>query len=479
MTRRMLMLLSLALSFMIFFSAIGFAATSGLLSVTITAKNDIPLGLFITDITNNKGDESNITSNAVSFSEYSTTVKSSVRKSSSSKVGSVTYTITVFNNTDHEYAYRDIYYQTTGNNGNPIISDKLTDKSIKITTDFPDGIVVAPKDYLTFEVTYEFGKTLSRNTTYETLINYQFGINVNSEEEARNAIYNKFLDILNTTSTYKTLTENIDNKFDGYNAWTSNYIGNVADATTEDSLIVNNLFAGQLQMLINGEKKPATVLIKYENVDNNPNTGDDYTSRNTSNGGTVTGVGCEMTLYLTTASLDNPGSWVEVYVAVFTCDKDENGNVASEWYHVGDTYKGTANVVSYDGDWQRGGSFVTDNWVADAQTYSYTPLEPSVTYDIEQDAKLITIMPIVDEVAIQEFQKLLNRAKAVVDNMNYAGAGIIAVENAYRNASKYYTLDASGRPVASSNATRVQLLPHIRTLAQVVKVAEDEIASKQ
>ena len=383
----------------------------------------------------------------------------------------------MFNNTEYEYAYRDLYYQSTVYDNSYITQNTSSNpsKQINVVTKFPNGTVVAPGDSLEFTVTYTLGSdrnTFKAKDTFDTLVNYRFGINVETEAAARDAIAEKFLNILNTTSTYQELVDVIDNKFDGYQEWTSNYIGNVGNATSDDAVAVNTLFAGQLQMIINGVVKPASVLIKHENLDNNPKTGDDYVAINSSNGGRFEGYGCEMTLYLTTDPLTTSNGIAEVYVCVFTCNRDDAGNIVGDWYRIGDSYRGKANIVGYNGEAGGTGSFVTDNWISSADTYT---VSSGYTYSVADDVTLKTLTQIYDAQAIAAFQKLLTDSKAMIDDVNYAGIGITDVEDAYDDASAYFTIDARGNPVAKTDTLRVWLCPVMKKLDEALRKAEEEI----
>ena len=475
MTKRTVVVLCAALSFICCFISIGYAELTDTLSIRGSAEIEIPYGLFITNI-QPKNAATRLDVTDVSFAQYSTTVDCALSKSNNSQSGYITYLITVYNNTTREYAYRDLYYQTSVNGyHNNLISKSNANNRIGVVTSFPEGKIVPPGEDMTFEVTYTLGSSrssLPADTTHKTLINYQFGINVDSEADAVNVVHEKFLDILNTTSTYEKLVDVLDNKFDGRQEWTSNYVGNVGNATSDDAMTVNTLFAGQLQLIINGQTKPATVLIKHENLDNNTQTGDDYVATNTSNGGVFRGYGCEMTLYLTTDDLSERNGWAPVYVSVFTCDRDENGNIISDWYLIGETYKGTANIVGYNGEAGGTGSFVTDNWIADAATYRVTD---NYSYNVASGTTIKTLTQVVDQRMIAEFQQLLNDAKAMIDDVTYAGTGITVVEEAYERASPFYTLDANGNPVAKTNVTRAQLCPIVRQLESNLRVAQDKI----
>ncbi len=484
MTKIAKLLVGTMLSLMFSFILVGYASLTDNVSIRGEGKLTIPEGLFITNVTV-LGSPSNMDAQSFEFFEYSTTLKVSGNRKSSwqNRAGSVTYEITVLNNTDLEYAYRDIYYQSSADGyDNSYISKTTGNKKIAVTCSLNNlnssQRVVAPRGTLTFNVTYTYGKDLS-DVTYDTLINYQFGINVETEEEAREAVYSKFANILNTSSTYEELLTKIDDKYDGYNEWTSNYIGNVGSATTDDAVTVNTLFAGQLQMLINGQQRAARVIIKHENLDNNNMTGDDYIAVNEQNKGSpFYGYGCEMTMYFTVDALDRANGEAEVFVAVYTCDRDAAGNIVGEWYRIGDTYVGKAPIVSYDGTAGGTGSFVTDNWVANRADY---PLSENFTYRVNQGTTIKTLMQEYDAAATAELQNLLDRAKAMIDDTTYAGTGIMIVEKAYNSAVDFFTVDADGKPHVIEGITRAQLCHVISDLDHALVEAQkviDEILGR-
>ena len=110
----------ISLSFMCLFTSLGYAVLSDTLGIRGEAKTDIPSGLFITSVTTDS--TSNIGNNSVSFLPYSTTIDSTISRSRNT--GTVTYNVTVLNNTTLTYSYRGIYYQTnlSGYNGNDYVS---------------------------------------------------------------------------------------------------------------------------------------------------------------------------------------------------------------------------------------------------------------------------------------------------------------------------------------------------------------------
>ena len=459
-------LLCILLSLMCVFTCIGYASISDVLSLVGTAKANIPTGLFIVDI--KTVSTSNTDKNEVSFVDYTTTVNSIISRNRNA--GTVVYEITVLNNTEYEYAYRGLYYINSYGN-NSYVSTSNANNKLGVVTSFPNGNIVRPKQKLTFRVTYTIGRNVGSNLNLDTLLNYQFGINVDSVDKAYDIVHKKFMEILNTPTTYEQLITVLDDKFDGNQTWTSNYIGNVGNAVDNDMMTVETLFAGQLTMMVNGKAQKAWVMIKHEDVDGNELTGDDY-SLNYNQYGWVTHKGCEMTLYMTIDLLDKANSWAPVYATVFTCDRDANGNKISDWYRVGSTYSGEANVVGYHGENGGTGSFVTDNWNSYSASYQITE---KYSYNVGADISIKDLMTVVDQNAINEFQRLLTAAEVMIANEKYAGTGITVVEDAYRAASQYYTLNAEGKAVATQNTRRVLLIPHLQDLDHVLTVAQKEI----
>jgi hypothetical protein len=448
----------------------------------------VPEGLFITRVQVNDSSVKNVDSYDGSFIEYTTTLNSTINKARSG-TGTVVYKVTVLNNTKNlTYAYRDFYYQTSldGYNGNGYLSTSNNRSKIGVSVSLAKATaeekIVRPGETKEFTVTYTVGSSMNANTDWASQINIRFGINVDGEKEALDVIEKKFLEILNTKTTYDRLIDAIDNKYDGYQEWTSNYIGNVVGSSSEDSVALNTLFAGQLQITVGNDQMDATVLVKHENLDGNRSTGDDYVAVNKNGTGSpFYGYGCEMTLYLTIDPLNRAGAYVPVYAVVFTCDRDENGNKISDWYRIGSTYAGTANVVTYDGG-NGTGSFVTDNWIADAATYK---LIDGYSYTINGNkyslkayshsvAKGISIKNIVtanDANAVNTLKTLANDAKRIMDDVTYAGLGIDIVAEAYEKYSYLYTANANGTHSVSSNLTIAQMSPAIVELYRVVNDA--------
>ena len=473
MRRSMKFVLCAVLSFMFVFSCFGFATLTDKLSVSGSAKAEPPNAVFITDAT--------VVSTNVSNESHEVIMPTNLECSfSGARNRAVTYMITVKNNTPYKYAYSGIDYVTsTTYNGNSYIGNGVTvttkDKQSDSSGTFNSSDTLEPGAVRTFYVTYTISRTQAANKNLNFLVNFKFGIHVDSAGDAAidNAL-EKFTSILNDTSAgggYEVLADKIDDKYDGRNDWKANYIGNVGNAVDNDMMTVETLFAGQLTMIVNGKTQKAWVLIKHENLDNNEMTGDDYTL-NYNQYGLVTHKGCEMTLYLTVDKLDKANGWAPVYATVFTCDRDAAGNTVSEWYKVGDSYYGQANIVGYRGESGGTGSFVTDNWKSHSSSYQ---VSEDYSYNVGADITIKTLMQTVDQTTINAFQRLLIDSEEMIANEKYAGTGIRVVEDAYRKAAKFYTLNESGKAIANNDTRRVWLIPIMNELNHVLTVAQDAI----
>ena len=464
-------LICISLSVMCLFTCVGYAAVSGNVTVKGNVESEVPEGLFIVGIKTLGINNLDQQPYSVSYVDYSTTVNSIISRANKGNQYSATYEITVLNNTQYEYAYRGLYYMNSYGS-NSYVSTSNANNKLGVVTSFPEGTIVSANGgKLIFRVTYTIGKDIKDNVVLDTMLNFQFGINVDSVDKAYDIVHNKFLDILNTKTTYDQLVDVLDDKFDGSQTWTSNYVGNVGNAVDNDMMTVETLFAGQLTMMVNGKAQKAWVIIKHEDIDGNTRTGDDYTIRYNQYGD-ITHEGCEMTLYMTVDPLDQRNGWAPVYVTVFTCDRDANGNTTSDWYQVGSSYYGQANIVGYRGESGGTGSFVTDNWKTYSSTYQVTD---DYSYRVNADVSIKDLMGVVDRSAINEFQSMLEEAEAMIANQKYAGTGIVDVEETYAKAAKFYTLNADGKAIANSDTKRVWLIPIMQELDHVLTVAQEEI----
>ena len=458
-------------AFGFFFTSFGYAALTDRLSITGKAKIDIPSGVYI--ISHDATSYSRLDQRDFEYYPYSTTVATALSKSERSREGTVTYTVTVQNNTRYEYAYRDIYFQKDLDNYNNDLINK--DKGIAISCSLDSASAadrkIGPGETKQLTITYKLSSSTSidRNTTYRNLVNIRFGINVDSLEQAHNALMAKFAEILNSPSAYDELYDKINDKFDGSQEWTSNFIGNVDGSSSADSVTMNGLFGGQLQMVIGDEQQTVTALIKHEDVDGDETTGDSYTITY-NNGSQQTRNGCEYTIYLTTEKLGSSSfnSYPTVYAATFTRSQNANGSY-SEWYQIGDIYKGTARVVGYTGE-QSGGSFDTGTWRSVAQTY--TPSD-NYSYSLNAGMTIQQVVQSVDNNAAQALEELLTRAKEIIDGDKYAGTGLVALEVAYNNAKPYFDVNADGSITVHNHVPVSELIEHIDELAKALEAFEN------
>lgn len=463
-------LCSIALCLLCLCVCVGYAQFASVLQVSGTAQTQTPEGVFITNMS--VVSMSNVVKNEFSFVPTTTNIENHIKKGVANEASTVVYEVVIFNNTDTTYCYSNISYLTglTEYNGNDYISDFGESTSISVDCIFDeqneDAKILPPRSYLVCHVVYTIGSEISETLDLNMLINVRFGVNVSGKAEALGMLEARFLEILNTPVTYEYLVDVLDNKYDGVNDWTSNYVGNVVGATTgafsEDSAAVNALFQNKLQMVIDDELKEVTVIVKHENVDWDNNTGDDYIATHPS-GAVQKGTGCEMVLYLTIDDLNVPGEYVTVYVMIFTCDRDwQTGAIVGDWYQLGDIFVGKAEVADYDGTVGGTGSFRTTTWAPLAESYQliegyHFQLQNGNTVDsFDLDAFSYTVTPNYqhpvyylletwNEDAPVVILQLLDDAKRILDNRNYAGEGIDHLRAVYE---KYYWLYGyTGQPM--------------------------------
>lgn len=464
-------LLCMALSFVFLFTCIGYAALSDSLTINGVVNAAPPEGIYL--ISARSESLANATLGTASILELTTSLDATVNIQAVSSswwqtsYGSVTYKLTVFNNTAYRYAYSGIDYisSLSGYNGNPYIGSAFTVTVTDANGGSFVGDIIEPGEQVNFYATYSIKRQDLADLDLRTLINYKFGVNVDSVGDvALDAALIRFGEILNDTSeggAYETLTDKIDDKYDG-TAWKANYIGNVVDAHNNDTETINSLFEGKLSLTIDGVVTNVTVLIKRENLDNNTQTGDDYTA--TYNGYSTSGSGCEMTLYMTTDALQS-GSPV-IYAAVFTCDRNEDGSY-SRWYMIGDKYVGTASIVGYEGSYVSG-SFDTGTWRSTGRT-TYTASD-NYSYTVSAGQSIGTIIQAADTAAVGALQTLVTQANDVLNGVygQYAGSAIIDLQAAFDMAVRYCTVNDDGTVAVNSSTSRAHAVPLIKELEQAL-----------
>ena len=115
-------LISSVLCFMFLFFCVGYASPTDSLEVEGSATAKAVEGLFITNVA--EISTSNIDRNDFSYVGGTTNVINHISRGEDGGDGTVVYEVTVYNNTNFTYYYRDIYYQTglSEYNGNDYIN---------------------------------------------------------------------------------------------------------------------------------------------------------------------------------------------------------------------------------------------------------------------------------------------------------------------------------------------------------------------
>jgi hypothetical protein len=451
-------LIPLVLSLAVCFVCVGYAQVFDTLTVTGHAEAEAPETLYISSVGYaSKG--AGVKSETNGFRFPTTVETTAVMSTGSTSNRSVTYEIVVVNNTRYKYSFKGIECVTPAgetNDNNLYLSNSsysqygsgftvYTKNNVNDTTStFKEGTTVEPNTTVKFYATYQFTRNVPSEKELSFLLNYKFGIHVDSfGDMALDRVLIKFDDVLNTESTYKDLITHIDDKFQNQE-WQSNYMGNVTGADNDDTKTIERLFGDQLSLTIDGVTKNITLLIKRENIDGNTATGDRYGVTYPGNRNPTYYSGCEMTLYMTANDLDrtpeageyNSRTQADVYIAIFTCQADSNGNPVGGWYQIGDVYKGIAPISSYSGDRNQPGSFVTDDWLSLNQTYRVTS---NYSYSIANNVSIKNIIPTTDRNARNEYNRLLSLARSQIEYID-------------QNAD-YFNEEAFAQPIARLRET--------------------------
>lgn len=335
----------IAFSLIFSFVTVGYAAITDELTVEGTANVDAPDIIFITNAY-----VKSATNATATVDGYTATVMNST-VSLTGTSGSVTYTVTVQNNTNFVSYYQGVTYDGT------ILDNASITKSSASIKENDEKNPLTSKGSMTFDLTVSYSSSAS--SALSTMINIKFS-ELTQDEQAVDSALERFDDILNNETeqglTFEELREEMVSG-DGAQNRNDTYIGNVIGSSGSDSAAVNKLFTDEdgnnkLVLEIDGEKTSVTVMIKYEDV-----TGD----------GTS-----DMTIYMTpdriTGSIFNRPK-VTVYAAVFVSAPNSDGTTS--WSHHGQLYKGSATTNAYSGNiFASSDSFNTDTWVTTAAYYT-------------------------------------------------------------------------------------------------------------
>ncbi|MBE6702746.1 MAG: hypothetical protein E7585_04970 [Ruminococcaceae bacterium] len=379
-----------------------------------------------------------------------TNLRSSV---SATAGGSITYKITVENNSDLTYWFREILYLDDlqnmdnsllgANNGIQIV---VKDKIADTTVTFNNEDWVPPHTTRDFYAIYSFGSAAA-GTTVTTLVNFSFGGRIASYGD-------EILSILNDPEKYAVLSDAFD---EAYISDHSTIIGNIgADVGLFDTLLGPDLKL---------DGNPVKIMIERSNMDGKA-TGDSYASGGPS--------GCEYTIYVTTEDLSGNTT---VYAVSYT--REANG----EWRQIGELYEGTTPLGTYvDSTGEAYVSFDPDKWEAVPKTYIvFTYKGNSVTYKVnekygnsyQQQFKLEDLMSMQDQELYNQLNnhQILKDAYQILfkDHVGSNATEILLLRDAYEDALRFYEMRNQGQEFSLSNtATRAELLSTVEALAKAM-----------
>ena len=415
MMKRNVILLSVMLSFMLLFMAVGYAALTDDLYIT----GDINLdgrpfeGIYISDI------EIYSVGSRTSVTEFDkihpTTVNTLINATSGS---TVTFKVTVHNNTNVTYWYlgqrldRTVGNNSQVGNGSGGITVTTKDHATDSSQTFNTDDWVPPQTYRVIYVTYTFGANSTGNV--KNLINFHFGMKMD-------AVHDKFLAVLN---------DNITNF--GYDylsgAFDENYSDNksaVIDNVGEYKYVFDQLFGSNMSINVNGVETPVTVMVIRENVDGKT-TGDSFEPNGPS--------GCEYTVYITVDPLNSSSGKAEVFAVSYTLGSD------GKWHQLGQLYTGEANRES-------GGVFDPYDWLATKNTYymgdniQYDAGHPQGSGDqYDQYKKIEELMSANDQDIFNGIDNanIMKKVYDIVKANSPNAPGLNVLIDAYENAVPYF-----------------------------------------
>lgn len=367
--------------------------------------------------------------------------------------GSVTYKISVHNNTDvtQWYLGQRINYSYGTNSAIGTVNGVMLvtkDKQGDSYGTFNEGDWIPPRTVRDFYFTVTYGSATVG--AQSLLVDFRFGMKISSFQD-------EFLRILNDKESdngYYYLSGMFDKK---YAEEKSTVLGNVG----EDEAVYDRLFGENLTLEVDGVEVPVTVLVERKNVDSR-STGDAYDVKN---GPTA----CEYTVYVTVDPLNSPTGKAIVYAISYSCKSD------GVWYQIGQLYEGTANIVDYDtSDNVYEGAFDVSSWRATAKNYEVANgIEYKVGFEqgTEYD-KLKTITEIMSAGDQEIFNKvdnsgLLKKVYDILRANRYSDAPeIVNLRAAFEAAAPYYNNFNNGQEFKiKRECTRAELLPYLEHIA--------------
>lgn len=317
------------------FMTIGYAQVTTRLTILGTVSKPQFIGVYIVE----GGVSVASTTNGASVDEsktlhYQSVLNTTVTlgRNANSKA---TLRITVHNNTDVTYAFDKTSHSVYDN------------ENIKFEVSLARKTEIAPDAELTFDVTFSYSNynlaSGAGDLDLNSVLNFEFRLPDEIIDDAGESIANdamsRFAEILNDDLEYAALINELSNSSGRNNTYIANFTG----AKSSDQKFVNDMFAGNLTINIDGVEQEEKLIIKHEDI---------YGSS-----------AKEMTIYMTNDPLNKGNTDATVYVAVFTEITKDDGT--TEWVQLGELFAGYAPVVDYQ--WgisgsNRTGSINTDQW---------------------------------------------------------------------------------------------------------------------
>ncbi len=357
--------------------------------------------------------------------------------------GTVTYKITVHNNTDVVYWFIGTRYdEAYGDNAllsrSNGISIRTMDRLGDSYSSFNDEDWVPAQTERVFYVTYTYGSNAQNQAS--TLVNFYFDIKLD-------AVHDEFLAVLNNTkesSSYEYLVEIFEQEY--------TTTGTKEITTESHPQVFANLF-GDLMVNIDGVEREASVVIRRENMDGDATSGDNGTGN----------TGCEYTVYITVEPL-TPGTKPTVYVISYSRGAEGMGD---DWYQVGELYEGTATVLA-------NGTIDYKNWTATHKKYE---IADGIEYLVgAPNGDQYDIMKTMEQLISAEDQDIFNQ----IDNTNifkktydiiqkHQGSDDPAIEGlraAFYDAEKFYVNHNNGQEfkVVRNKYTRAEIIYALKNI---------------
>lgn len=397
------------------------------------------------------------------------------------------FKITVGNRSTSDYGY----YATIITNGNDTTDITLVDYKLYKNEALTDSLV--RRDVLPAKTETEHGSIViylfadgkdgvAKDTLLHAIFDIRFQTPVEDipppggSEDGEIAVENaldRFKEILNN-DTERAQLENLLDNVPSSSSRNSTYVAYVPGAPRTDQTASLELFNGQLEIVIDGEKQEVYFLIKREDV-----TGDgkeDFTVYMTTNPltekSTVTNrKGNFFTGYYYTTYNKSPAT---VYAASYTIGDND------EWIQLGNMFKGEAPICDYNGGMQNyrpsgsnsntsvptgSLSFHTDTWIS-LESYYTVESGSSLSEILAKEAYDLTLL-----------KEHIDIAKTITEHSDYTvlytKASRDVLDKALEVATQAYENNTDTD--TTNNDTQAQIVAYCNELEQAIAGLEDSV----